>query len=201
MKLYFSPGSCSMASHIALREAGLDVELVRVDLFSGICNGQPSKELNPKGYVPALQLDNGEWLTEGVALLTYIASQSKNGDLIPKQGTWEFYKALECLTFISTELHKGFGPLWNRNSSEADRLNAWERLSARISIVDAQLKKSKFMLGDTFSVADGYLFTVLNWAGMLKLSLEQWPAVTRFMAGMKDRPHVQATLQKEGVKA
>jgi glutathione S-transferase len=201
MKLYFSPGSCSMASHIALREAGVDFEVVRVDLSTGMCNGQPFKELNPKGYVPALQLDNGEWLTEGVALLNYIASQSKNGELLPKQGTWEFFKSLEWITFISTELHKGFGPLWNRNSSEADRVTAWERLSARISLVDAQLKKSKFILGDNFSVADAYLFTVLNWAGMLKRSLEQWPAVTRYMAAMKDRPHVQATLEKEGVKA
>lgn len=201
MKLYFSPGSCSMASHIALREAGVDFELVRVDLRTGTCHGQPFKELNPKGYVPALQLDNGDWLTEGIALLSYIAGQSKSGALLPQAGTWEFYKALEWLTFISTELHKGFSPLWNRNSSESERVNAWERLSTRISLVDDQLKRSKFILGDTFSVADAYLFTVLNWAGMLKLSLEQWPAVTRFMAAMKDRPHVHATLEKEGVKA
>jgi glutathione S-transferase len=201
MKLYFSPGLCSMASHIALREAGVDFELVRVDLRTGTCHGQPFKELNPKGYVPALQLDNGEWLTEGIALLSYIAGQSKSGALLPQAGTWEFYKAIEWLTFISTELHKGFSPLSNRNSSESERVNAWERLSTRISLVDDQLKRSKFILGDTFSVADAYLFTVLNWAGMLKLSLEQWPAVTRFMAAMKDRPHVQATLEKEGVKA
>ncbi|NBO38956.1 glutathione transferase GstA [bacterium] len=201
MKLYFSPGSCSMASHISLREAGVSFDLARVDLRTGTVHGQPFKEVNPKGYVPALQLENGELLTEGLALLNYIASKSTNGELLPKQGSWEFFKALEWLAFISTELHKGFSPLWNRNSSESERVNAWERLSGRITLVDEQLKRTNYLLGDSFSVADAYLFTVLNWAGMLQLSLEQWPAVTRFMDTMKNRPHVQAALEAEGVKS
>lgn len=201
MKLYFSPGSCSMAEHIALREAGISFETARVDLRTGLCNGEPFKSMNPKGYVPAIQLDNGQWLTEGVALLSYIADKASTPGLLPEQGSWERYKALEWLTFISTELHKGFSPLWNSASGVADKEAAWERLSHRIGLVDEQLKRTEFLLGSRFTVADAYLFTVLNWAGMLKRSLEQWPAVTRYMTNIRQRPSVQAVIQAEGLKA
>lgn len=200
MKLYFSPGSCSMAEHIALKEAGLSFETVRVDLRTGLCHGEPFKAMNPKGYVPALQLDNGQWLTEGVALLSYIADAAKGSALLPENGSWERYKALEWLTFISTELHKGFSPLWNTASGVADKEDAWERLSQRISLVNEQLMRNEFLLGSTFTVADAYLFTVLNWAGMLKRSLERWPAVTAFMHKIRQRPSVAAVLQAEGVE-
>lgn len=201
MKLYFSPGSCSMAEHIALREAGLSFEAVRVDLRTGLCQGEPYKNLNPKGYVPALQLENGQWLTEGVALLSFIADSAVGATLLPANGTWERYKALEWLTFVSTELHKGFSPLWNSASGFSDKELAWERLSTRIALVDEQLKRNDYILGRQFSVVDAYLFTVLNWAGMLKRSLEQWPAVTAYMHKLRQRDSVQAVLKAEGLKA
>lgn len=200
MKLYFSPGSCSMAEHIALREAGLSFEVVRVDLRTGLCNGEPFKNLNPKGYVPALQLDDGQWLTEGVALLSFIADQAPQAGLLPENGSWARYKALEWLTFISTELHKGFSPLWSPSSGIADKEAAWDRLSQRLTFVDEQLKRNDFILGRQFSVADAYLFTVLNWAGMLKRSLEQWPAICAYMQKVRQRPAVAAVLQAEGLK-
>lgn len=201
MKLYFSPGSCSMAEHIALREAGLPFEAVRVDLRTGLCNGEPFKAVNPKGYVPAIQLENGQWLTEGIALLSYIADAAKGSALLPENGSWERYKALEWLTFISTELHKGFSPLWNSATGVADKETAWERLSQRITLVDEQLKRNDFLLGSTFTVADAYLFTVLNWAGMLKRSLEQWPTVVSYMQKIRQRPAVAAVIQAEGLKS
>jgi glutathione S-transferase len=201
MKLYFSPGSCSMAEHIALTESGLSFEAVRVDLRTGTCNGEPFKAMNPKGYVPALQLPDGRWLTEGVALLSYIADLKPESGLLPANGSWERYKALEWLTFISTELHKGFSPLWNSATGTADKEAAWERLSSRIELLNEQLKSQEFLLGQTFTVADAYAFTVLNWAGMLKRSLERWPAVTAYMSRIRERPAVAAVLKAEGLKA
>ncbi len=200
MKLYFSPGSCSMAEHIALAEAGLPFEAVRVDLRTGLCNGEPFKALNPKGYVPAIQLADGRWLTEGVALLSYIADLKPEANLLPANGTWERYKALEWMTFISTELHKGFSPLWNPATGVADKDVAWERLSQRLELVDQQLRNHEFLLGPRFSAADAYLFTVLNWAGMLKRSLERWPTVTAYMSKVRQRPAVMSVLQAEGLK-
>lgn len=201
MKLYFSPGSCSMAEHIALIEAGLAFEAVRVDLRTGICNGLPFKAINPKGYVPALELSDGRWLTEGVALLSYIADLKPESGLLPANGSWERYKALEWLTFISTELHKGFSPLWNAATGTADKEAAWDRLSLRIDLVNEQLKTQEFLLGQKFSVADAYAFTVLNWAGMLKRSLERWPAVSSYMVRMRERASVAAVLKAEGIKS
>ncbi|MEN9810113.1 MAG: hypothetical protein RLZZ488_1680 [Pseudomonadota bacterium] len=200
MKLYFSPGSCSMAAHIALRAAGLPFETVRVDLRTGLCNGVPFKTLNPKGYVPAIELPNGQWLSEGIALLSFIADSAKGADLLPENGTWERYKALEWLTFVSTELHKGFSPLWNPATGISDKDVAWERLSQRISLVDEQLKRSEYLLGPKFTVADAYLFTVLNWAGMLKRSLERWPAVSAYMSKVRQLPEVVAAMHAEGLK-
>jgi glutathione S-transferase len=201
MKLYFSPGSCSMAEHIALTEAGLPFEPVRVDLRTGLCNGQPFKAMNPKGYVPALQLADGRWLTEGVALLSYIADLKPETGLLPASGTWERYKALEWLTFISTELHKGFSPLWNPSTGLSDKEAAWERLSTRIELLNDLLKTQDFILGQQFSVADAYAFTVLNWAGMLKRSLERWPSVTAYLGKIRERPAVAAVLKAEGIKS
>lgn len=201
MKLYFSPGTCSMAEHIALRESGLPFEPVRVDLRTGLCHGEPFKSMNPKGYVPAIQLNNGQWLTEGVAVLSYIADQAPTAGLLPSQGTWERYKALEWLTFISTEIHKGFSPLWNPATAAADKEAAWERLTHRLSLVEEQLSKTEFLLGSRFSVADAYLFTVLNWAGMLKRSLEAWPSVTAYLNKLRARESIAAVLRAEGLTA
>lgn len=163
MKLYFSPGSCSMAEHIALAEAGLPFEAVRVDLRTGLCNGEPFKALNPKWYVPAIQLADGRWLTEGVALLSCIADLKPEASLLPANGTWE-------------------------------------RLSQRLDLVDQQLRNHEFLLGPWFSAADAYLFTVLNWAGMLKRSLERWLAVTAYMSKVRQRQAVMSVPQAEGLK-
>jgi glutathione S-transferase len=146
-------------------------------------------------------LSDGRWLTEGVALLSYIADLKPESGLLPANGSWERYKALEWLTFISTELHKGFSPLWNAATGTADKEAAWDRLSLRIDLVNEQLKTQKFLLGQKFSVADAYAFTVLNWAGMLKRSLERWPAVSSYMVRMRERASVAAVLKAEGIKS
>lgn len=201
MKLYYTPGACSLASHIALNEAGLAVELVKVDLRDGrkTSNGVDFLTVNPKGYVPALVLDDGSVLTEGVAILSYVADKAPAGALAPANGTMERYRLLEWLGFIATEVHKGFNPLWNPSTPETVRTAAVDRLMGRLTWIDGQLKERPFLTGGTFTIADAYLFTVVNWANFLKLDISGFAGLGAFMGRVAARPAVQKALKAEGL--
>ncbi len=203
MKLYFSPSACSLASHIALCEAQIDVELVRVDLKTHtlVSDGSDFYALNPKGYVPMLTLDNGVHLTEGVAILQYVADQKPALQLAPKAGTLERYQLQEWLTFINSEVHKAFGPLWNPKNSEETKTLARQNLGKRFDLIVASLGQHDFLQGAQFSVADAYLFTVLNWCTHLDIALEQWPTLAAYQARIAQRPAVQKALAAEAAFA
>jgi glutathione S-transferase len=191
MKLYFSPSACSMAAHIALVEAGLPHQLVKVDLRTHkTADGRDYYAINPKGYVPDLELDDGTRLTEAAVVLQYIADR-KPGTLAPAHGTIERYRLQEWLNFIATELHKGFGPLWKPNTPEAYKSIVIENLGKRFDYIEPVLAKQPFLMGETFSVADAYLFTILSWAKLLKVDLSRWPAITSYLQRVGARPSVQ----------
>lgn len=203
MKLYFSPGACSLASHIILNEAGLSFEKEKVDL------GNKSPEFqraNPKGYVPVLQTERGETLTENAVILQYLADQKPETSLIPANGTWERYRALETLNFIATELHKGFGPLWaldrlvaNKEGAEQLRASTVANLSRRFNLLNERLQNQPFLLGDRFTVCDAYLFTVLGWSRFHNIDMTPWPALMGYMERIQSRPAVRATMIAEGL--
>ncbi|MPR09330.1 glutathione transferase GstA [Microvirga tunisiensis] len=200
MKLYYSPGACSLAPHIVAREAGLSLDLERVDLASRTTASDRSfLEVNPKGYVPALQVQDGTVMTEVSALIQYLADQAPQAGLIPAAGTPERYKVLEWIGFIATEIHKGFGPLWNPTTPDAVKQATKERLFQRFAYVDQQLDGRSYLTGERFTVADAYLFVVVNWTNFHGLSLGNYPNLTAFMARVAARPKVQESLQAEGL--
>ena len=200
MKLFFSPGACSLSPHIVLREAGLPFELAKVDLATKkMEDGGDYRSINPKGYVPALGLDNGEVLTEGPAITQYLADRVPEKKLAPAAGTMERYRLQEWLNFISSELHKSFGALFNPKASEHWKAAARELLDRRIGYVAAQLEGRNFLLSDTYTVADAYLFTVLNWAHWVKLDLSRWPGITDYLKRVAARPAVREALKAEGL--
>lgn len=200
MKLYFSPGACSLSPHIVLCEAGLKYELERVNIpEKKIISGGDFREINPKGYVPALQLDNGEVLTEVSAIIQYLADQVPEKKLTPAAGTMEHYRLIEWLNFISTELHKSFTPLFMPGTPEETKQTVLNILALRIEIVEKQLKNSEYLGGNQFSVADAYLFTVLGWAQYVKLDLGRWPAVQAYLQRIAARPAVRAAMTEEGL--
>lgn len=199
MKLYYAPGACSLAPHIALREAGLPFTLEKVDLGTKTTEaGADFARINPKGYVPAAALDNGRILTEASAILQYIADRGAGAGLMPARETDERYRALEWLGFISTELHKGFGPLWNPATPEAYRAIVRETLAKRFGLLDAALAGRQY-LGERFSVVDAYAFTVVSWANTLNVDLAPYPNLRAYLARIAARPHVQAALKAEGL--
>lgn len=199
MKLYYSPSACSFSPHIALREAGLDFELVKVDLKSHtlVANGSDFSRINPKGYVPVLELDDGSVLTEGPAIVQYIADRKPESGLAPKGGTFERYRLQEWLGFINSEIHKGFGPLFNPKTPDETKTSARANLSKRLAFVAEHLARNDFLLGTQFSVADGYLFTVLSWSKWVGLDLGQWPSLVAFVERVGSRPSVKAALAAE----
>ena len=199
MKLYYAKGACSLAPHIALLDAGLPHQLVRVDLGSHRTeDGDDYLNVNPKGYVPTLVIDAGQRLTEAAVVLQYIADR-KPGTLAPEQGTFPRYQLMEWLNFIATEIHKGFGPLWHPDASDASRAPVVKQLGKRFTIVEAALAQHPFLTGERFTIADAYLYTVTNWAPTLKVDLTAWPALRAFMARVASRPAVQRALQQEGL--
>ncbi|NTX00212.1 glutathione transferase GstA [Myxococcus sp. CA040A] len=201
MKLYYSSGACSLSPHIALREAGLKFDIERVDLRGKKTEtGADYFAVNTKGYVPALQLDNGTVLTEGPAIVQYIADQAPEAKLAPANGSLERYKLQELLNFISTEIHKGFSPLFNPAFPDEGKKIYKDRLAVRFKTLDEVLSKNTFLMGEQFTVADAYLFTVLNWAKPVQVDLEAFPAVKAYHARIAERPHVQAALAAEGLK-
>lgn len=200
MKLYYSPGACSLSPHIVLREAGLPVELVKVDLAAKtLPDGSDYLRINPNGYVPALELPNGEVLTEGPAIVQYIADQNSDSRLAPKSGTVERYRLQEWLNFISTEIHKGFSPLFRKDITAEWRAAVVDTLTKRIEVVANHLQGKQFLLGDGFTVADAYLFVVINWSRGVKLDLTKWPALLDFQKRVAARPKVQEALKAEGL--
>lgn len=201
MKLYYTPGVCSLSPHIALREAGLKFTLEKVDLSTKkTASGKDFYNINPKGYVPVLELDNGEILTEGVAILQYLAGQRPDAGLLPPTGTFEHIRALEWLVFISTELHKGYSPFFKGMGDQAWEI-AQKNLSHHYGNINKLLEKQKYLMGDTFTVADGYLYTVTTWAKAAKFDLSKWPALQVFMARIAERPSVRTALEAEGLRA
>ncbi|HXA46548.1 MAG TPA: glutathione transferase GstA [Burkholderiaceae bacterium] len=200
MKLYFSPGACSLSPHIVLREAGLHFDLDQVDLSTKkTTEGADYGGINPNGYVPSLQLANGDVLTEGPAIVQYIADLVPEKHLAPAIGSLERYHLMSTLNFISTELHKTFGPLFKSTTSQEVRNAALAALAKRMAYVSDRLTKSPFFCGVQFSVADAYLFTVLSWSRHVKFDLSPWPAVVSYLERIAARPAVHAALVAEGL--
>lgn len=200
MKLYFSPGACSLSPHIALREAGLPFDLVQVDLGTKKTNdGADFTKVNPNGYVPALQLDDGDVLTEGPAIVQYIADRKPETNLIPKTGTKERYHAQETLNFITTELHKSIGSLFSKDMPDAYRPIVQKKALARLAYVDGRLASKPFLLGDKFSVADGYLFTIAGWGQHVGIDIAPLKHLSGYMGRVAQRPAVQAALKAESL--
>ncbi|WP_145541900.1 glutathione transferase GstA [Yersinia alsatica] len=201
MKLFYKPGACSLSPHIVLREAGLDFSIESVDLASKKTEtGEDYLSINPKGQVPALLLDDGSLLTEGVAIVQYLADKVPDRHLIAPSGTLSRYHAIEWLNFVATELHKGFSPLFNSKTPEEYKAIARERLDKQFSYVDSVLAQHDYLLGKKFSVADAYLFTVTRWANALKLEIKQRSHLDKFMARVAERPAVKAALAAEDAK-
>jgi len=200
LKLFLKPGACSLSPHIVLEESGLPYETEVVDLKTKItASGANFLDINPKGYVPALLLDNGQLLTEGPAIVQYIADQAANKQLAPANGTVERYQVQGWLTYIGTELHKSFSAFFNPAASDDWKATVKVLLERRLAYVNQQLTGKSYLLGEDFSVADAYLFTVLRWSPVAKLDLNQWPEIVAFQARMATRPAVQEALAAEGL--
>ncbi len=200
MKLYYAPGACSLAPHIVAREAGITLDLEKVDLRTRTtASGRAFAEVNPKGYVPAIEVRDGEVMTEVSALIQYLADQAPQAGLMPAVGTPERYKTLEWIGFISTEIHKGFGPLWNPASPDDVKQAAKDKLFQRFAYVDQHLAGRSYLMGEQFTVADAYLFTVTNWTNFHGLSLAEYPNLAAFTGRVAARPKVQEALQAEGL--
>jgi len=201
MKLYYSPGACSLAPHIVLNELGQTYSLEKVNLATHkVEDGSDYTQVNPKGYVPALDIGKGEILTEASTILQYLADKAGNTELLPKAGTMERYRAMEALNFVASELHKGLGGLFYKPVPEA-RKAIVERVSKRLDWLETQLGKAKYILGDTYSAADAYAFTVLNWGPMLSFDIKPWKNISAYMARITARPAVQAAMKAEGLAA
>ena len=200
MKLYYSPGACSLSPHIVASEAGLALELEKVDLASHkTASGQDFTAINPKGYVPALRLDDGSVLTEGPAIVQYLADQKPATGLAPAAGTIDRYRLQEWLTFIGTELHKSFGTLFNKASGDDAKQTAKANIAKRLSYLNDQLGSRQFLLGGNFTVADAYAFTIVNWTNFVGIDLKPYPNLVAYMGRVGARPKVQETLKAEGL--
>lgn len=200
MKLYYSPGVCSLSPHIVLRETNTPFELVKTDLKTKKTeDGQDFRQVNATGYVPALQLDDGTVLTEGPAIVQFIADRAEATSLAPRNGSIERYKLQSWLNFVSTELHKGFSPLFNGNMPEEGKAVVRENLLSRIARVDQHLASNEYLMGKDFTVADAYAFTVLNWTRPLKLDISSFENVSGYLARIAARPAVKAAMKAEGL--
>ena len=200
MKLYYSPGACSLSPHIVLREAGLKFDPVLASTKTHkLQDGTDFYTINPKGYVPVLELDNGERLTEGPAIVQYLADQKPEAGLAPKNGTMERYHLQEWLNFLTSEVHKQFSPLFKPNTPEDYKPVARENLAGRFDWIEQQLAGKDYLTGKAFSVADAYLFVLLGWAKFTGIHLARWPNLQAFHARVGARPKVQEALRAEGL--
>lgn len=200
MKLYYSPGACSLSPHIALLEAGLPYDLVKVDLRAKkLENGDDYLKVNPKGQVPALALDSGELVTEGPVIVQMIADKASGKNLAPARDSAERYKLLEWLNFVGTELHKNFGPMFSPVLSDDAKAFFKDRVMGKFKYLDGVLAGHDYLMGKQFTVADGYLFTMLCWADRMKFDLSALPNLLAYKARVAARPMVQEALSKEGL--
>jgi len=199
MNLYYSPGACSLAPHIVMREAGFPVELKKVDLKAKQFEGGDYKTVNGKGYVPALKLDDGSVLTEAPVVMQYLADQKPESGLAPKAGSMERYRLQEWLNFITSELHKGMGNFFNPALTDEWRKAVTDRLSLRMDWLAKQLEGKNYLMGDKFTVADAYLFVILNWAAPSKFDMSKWPVLQEYHKRVAARPKVQEALKAEGL--
>ncbi len=200
MKLYYSPGACSLSPHIALLEAGIPFDLVKVDTkthkFDG---GGDFYSVNAKGYVPVLELDDGARLTEGPAIVQYIADRKPESGLAPKPGTLERVRLQEWLNFLTSEIHKGFSPLFSPDTPEDYKSIARKKISNRFDWLTKQLEGREYLLGNGFTAADGYLFTLLGWTNFVGMKLEDWPVLKAYRERIGTRPAVRQALKDEGL--
>lgn len=198
MKLYFSQGACSLSPHIVLREAGLPHTLVRVHLpTKKVEDGSDFRSINPKGYVPTLQLDDGQILTEGPAIVQYLADLRPESGLAPPAGTMARYRLQEWLNFISTEIHKSYSPLFGNKAPAEWKGVMRDTLSARYDVVAASLGEKPYLMGEHFTVADAYLFTVLRWSRLVEFDLSRWPSLVAYLERVSARPAVKAAMEAE----
>jgi glutathione S-transferase len=200
MKLYFAPGACSLSPHIVLQEAGIAAETEQVDnKEKKTKSGKDYWAINPKGQVPALQLDSGEMLTEGPVIVQYLADQKPDSGLVPAPGTIERYRVQEWLNFITSELHKSFGPIFRPTTPDAYKAISKENIGKRFDWLDKQLAGRQYLMGDKFTVADAYLFTVLRWSSRVEIDIAKWPNLKTYMDRVGARPKVQAAMKAEGL--
>ncbi|WP_437732808.1 glutathione transferase GstA [Sorangium sp. So ce1335] len=200
MKLYFSPGACSLSPHIVARELGIELTLDKVDVASKkTSSGGDFWAINPKGYIPALELDGGEVLTEGPAIVQYLADQKPEAKLAPPPGTMARYRLQETLGYINSELHKSYSPLFNPKTSPEQRQEREAYLRKRYGLIEAALAKGPYLFGEQFTVADAYLFTVTNWSNFVKLDLSDFPNLLAYQRRVAARPAVQAAMRAEGL--
>lgn len=202
MKLYYKPGACSMSAHIILNEVGADFTLDKVDTLAGRSeSGVDYSTINPRGYVPALQLNDGNVLTENIAILTYLADQNSNANLAPETGTFDHARLVETLSFLSSELHKAFGPLFAlKNATPEEKAAPLKKLYQQLGHVESMLSDGRpYLNGDSFTVADAYGFVILNWTHFIGVPLDAWPNTKAYVQRVSDRPSVQQALKAEGL--
>ena len=200
MKLYYVPGACSLSPHIVLIEAGLPFTLEKIDFVTKkTTTGGDYFTINPKGAVPALQLDDGRVLTEGPAIVQYLADLKPDSGLAPRAGTFERYQLMEILNYITSELHKGYGPLFNPKISADWKASVLQNLEKKFAWLSSFLGNKTYLMGNTFTVADAYLFTVLGWSAHVGIDLAPWPVLTAYQSRVAQRPKVQQALKEEGL--
>lgn len=200
MKLYYFPGACSLAVRIALNEAGASFDCEKVDLAEKKTeSGANYLEINPKGYVPALELDNGELLTEVGALLQYVADQNGSANLLAPVGDLGRYRVLEAINYCSTELHKNFGPMFNPAVTDEEKAAAEELIGSRLALFNDQLNSGPYLFGDQFTIADAYLITILGWTQFVQMDISPWPNLGRYVGQAMGRAAVQKSMQEEGL--
>ena len=201
MRLYFAPGACSLSPHIVSRELGLPVELTKVSTKDKTMEGGGDfRQINPKGYVPALELDDGAVLTEGPAIVQYLADRKPDAGLAPKAGSLERYRLQEWLNFITSEIHKQFSPLFRPTTPEEYKKIAKDNLTNRFEWLDKQLAGKEYLMGKSFTVADAYLYTVLRWTKPMQMDVSRWPNLVAYMERVGARPKVKDALKAEGLQ-
>ena len=200
MKLYYAPGACSLSPHIVSREAGIDLEFERADIAQKRTeSGKDFWGINPKGQVPVLEIDNGQKLTEGPVIVQYLADQKPGSGLVPAPGTIDRYRVQEWLNFVASEMHKTYGPLFRPTTPEEFKVLSREVIGRRIAWLDKELAGKQYLMGDKFTVADAYLFTVLRWSPRVGVDLSKSPNVTAYIERIAARPKVQEALKAEGL--
>jgi glutathione S-transferase len=200
MKLYYWPGACSLSPHIVSREAGIDLDLVQLDRVDRkTANGTVLSSVNAKNQVPVLELDNGQRLTEGPVIVQYLADRKPGSDLLPAPGTMERYRVQEWLNFITSELHKTYGPLFRPTTPDDYKALSKDVIAQRLDWIDQQLAGKSYLTGDKFTVADAYLFTILRWSPRVGIDLKKWPNVVAYLDRVAARPKVHEALKAEGL--